>query len=506
MNNSKGIKNLIWGIVAQTVTIGLGIIIPRLVLVNLGSESNGLLNSVHSILSYMTLLEAGVGTATLQALYKPFADDDKNSINQIMAATNYFYKRTGFIYLLIVLSLSVGYTFLVNTTLPKIYVFLVVILSGLSGVISYFFQGKFRIFLSAEGKSYLITNINTITTVGISVFKALLLIAGGNVVLIQTVYFVFNLVQMLFIVIYMHKRYPWIDLKAQPNFDALSQKKAVMVHQISSLIFYNTDNIILTALASLKVVSVYSMYAMIFGMVKSVAITFSDSFLYALGQSYSDKKKFLRLFNAYEVYNMSITFALFCVAGILITPFLKLYTAGVNDINYIDGVVVLLFIAYYLLDNGRKSSLTVINIAQHFDKTKWRAILEAAINLVFSIVLTIKFGIYGVLLGTIAALLYRTNDAIIYASKLLKRSALITYRRWILNIGLFVLFFVVATQLDLVFDSYASLFVYGIVLCCIIIPSFVGINSLFEPNTAKYAFTVIKNLVKNKFFSRRKQL
>ena len=504
MNSSKGIKNLIWGIVAQVVTIGLGIIIPRLVLVNLGSESNGLLNSVNSILSYMTLLEAGVGTVTLQALYKPFADDDKNAINRIMAATHYFYKRTGFAYLLIVSFLSVGYTFLVSTSLPKIYVFLVVILSGLSGVISYFFQGKFRIFLAAEGKSYLISNINTITTVGVSVFKALLLIAGGNVVLIQTVYFVFNLVQMLYIVIYMHKKYPWIDLNVKPNLEALSQKKAVMVHQISSLIFYNTDNIILTAFTSLKVVSVYSMYAMIFGMVKSVVITISESFVYALGQSYSDKKKFLRLFNAYEVYHMSIAFSLFCIAGILITPFMKLYTAGVNDINYIDWGVVILFLTYYLLDNGRKSSLNVISIAQHFDKTKWRAIIEASINLVTSIVLTIKFGIYGVLLGTIAALLYRSNDAIIYASKLLKRSALITYRRWILNIALFIVFFVAATRLDLVFDNYASLIVYGVVLCCIIIPSFIGVNSLFEPETAKYTFTVVKNLVKSKLLSRRK--
>ena len=133
---NKGIKNLIFGLLAQFVTISLGIIIPRLTLVNLGSESNGLLNSVSNILTYMSLLEAGVGTATLQALYKPFSLDDKKSINRIMAATNYFYKRTGTIYLLIVIAMSIGYTAFIKTSISKLSVFFVVLLSGLSGAIS----------------------------------------------------------------------------------------------------------------------------------------------------------------------------------------------------------------------------------------------------------------------------------------------------------------------------------------------------------------------------------
>ena len=333
MNSSKGLKNVLYGMFAQVVTIGLGIIIPRLVLVNLGSESNGLLNSVSNILTYMSLLEAGVGTATLQALYKPIADKDKKSVNSIMAATHYFYRRTGYIYFIIVTLLSIIYTIFVKTSLPRVYVFLVVILAGLSGVLSYFFQGKFKIFLSAEGKSYITTNIITITTVGTSLVKAMLLIAGGNVVAIQFTYFAFNFVQMLIFSIYMHRNYKWLDLKVKPDFEAISQKSAVLVHQITELIFNNTDVIILTFFTSLSTVSVYSMYAMIFGMVKSVTVTLSDSFFYALGQSFQDKKKFMRMHNAYEVFNMAFTFAVFCIAGILILPFLALYTKGVNDIN-----------------------------------------------------------------------------------------------------------------------------------------------------------------------------
>ena len=498
MDGKKGFKNIIWGIFAQVVTIGLGIFIPRLVLVNLGSEANGLLNSISSILSYMSLLEAGVGTSTLQALYTPLANSDKNSVNQIMAATDKFYKRTGTVYFLIVIALSVGYTGIVKTTLPKTAVFLVVILSGLSGVLSYFFQGKYKILLSAEGKSYVNTNITTLSTVGVSIVKAVILVAGGNVVLVQSVYFAFNLLQMLLILAYIHKHYPWLNLKVTPNFEAMAQRKAVLVHQISSLIFSNTDVIILTAFTSLKTVSVYSMYAMIFGMVKSVAVTISESFVYALGQSYNNKEKFTKMFNAYEIYNIAITFSLFCITGIIILPFLKVYTSGVGDVNYVDKYVAWLFVAYYLLHNGRASSGCVISIAQHFEQTKWRSVIESVINLTASLVLTYKFGIYGVVLGTIIALVYRANDMIIYAARILERSPLITYRRWVRNLVILIAMVFIASKIQVNLKSYIEIGFYGVVLSATIIPIFILVNSIMEPQSAKYAFNIIRNMVSNK--------
>lgn len=493
MNGKNGIKNITWGILAQIITIGIGILIPRLVLVNLGSEANGLLNSVSSILAYMALLEAGVGTATLQSLYKPLGNSDRESVNRIMSATHHFYRRTGTVYLLIVIALSVGYTVIVDTSLSKISIFLVILLSGLSGVLSYFFQGKYRILLSAEGKNYITTNISTICTVGVSLTKAVILILGGNVVLVQSVYLAFNLLQMILILFYIRKNYPWLNLKETPDFEALSQRKAVLVHQISSLIFSNTDVIILTAFTSLKTVSVYSMYAMIFGMVKSVAVTISESFVYALGQSFSNKAKFEKLFNVYETYNLAITFSLFSITGILILPFLKLYTSGVTDINYVDMYVAVLFVIYYLLHYGRASSGHVINFAQHFEQTKWRSVFESVINLTASLILTFKFGIYGVILGTIIALLYRTNDMIIYAAKIMERSPWITYKRWLRNIVLTVCVNVIVLRFDINFDSYLKLMIGAIVLCITVIPFFCGVNTLIEWKNVSFAIKMIKN-------------
>lgn len=493
---NKGIKNLIFGMVAQFVTIVLGIIIPRLTLVNLGSESNGLLSSVSNILTYMSLLEAGVGTATLQALYRPFSVNDRKSINAIMSATNYFYQKTGIVYFVIVCLMAICYTAFLKTNINKLSVFFVVFLSGLSGVLSYLFQGKFKIFLRAEGKQYIETNITTLTTVGISLAKILILNFCANIVLIQSVYFLFNFLQMLFIMFYIKRHYKWINLNVEPDFGAISQRKSALVHQVTELIFNNIDVILLTLFTSLKQVSVYSMYAMIFGMVKAVTVYASDSFLYSLGQNFnSNRKVFNKYFDLYEVYNLSFTFSVFCVAYILITPFLRLYTDGVNDINYVDKYLPFLFIAFYLLANGRKSSSVVINIAQHFKQTQWRAVLESVINLIFSIIFVIKFGVYGVLMGTIIALLYRTNDMIFYAAKLIKRSPLIAYRRWAVNALLFLITVLIIKQINLSVDNYIHMIITGVILSVCIIPSFALINSVLEIKVAKNGMMLLKKLV-----------
>lgn len=495
MNSNKGIKNVIFGLLSQLLSIAIGVFIPRLVIVNLGSEANGLLSSVGNILAYLALLEAGVGTASLQALYKPIATENRDSINGIMSATHYFYKRTGYIYLACVLVMSVAYTIFINSDLPRIEIFIIALMAGLTGVISYFFQGKITIFLQAEGKRYVTSNIATMVSVGTSIAKAIALVCGANVIVIQAIHFILSLIQMLIYIVYFKRNYGWVDFNAAPDFEAISQKKAVLIHQISGLIFSNTDVLLLTFFVSLKAVSVYNMYAMVYGMVKSLTIMFSESFVHELGQSFHDKPKFMRRFDSYEIMNMALTFSLFCIAKVLMIPFMKLYTAGVEDINYVDSLIAWEFVIYYLLHNARNSSGHVISIAQKFEDTKWRSILESVINVCVSLALTNILGIYGVLLGTIAALLYRANDMIIYAAHVLERSPWVTYRRWLRNAAIFATVILITDGITLDLSNYGSLFVYGIALTIIVIPLFFFVNFVCEPDVGKYTASVVKSIV-----------
>ena len=375
-------------------------------------------------------------------------------------------------------------------------------MTGLSGVLSYLYQGKFKILLSAEGKNYVTTAIVTGMNICINVSKAVLLVLGFDVVAVQISYFLFNVVQTLIYSVYIKRHYPWLDLKVEPNYDAISQKNAVLVHQISSLIFSNTDVLVLSVFASLKEVSVYSLYVLIYGLVSSIGETVYESYRYAIGQSYhSDQGRFTHLFNTYEVFVFVFSFALFTVTRTLINPFLTLYTAGVYDITYTDKYLPWLFAAYYIMNNGRTSSNMVINIAERFEDTKWRSAFESVINVVVSLLAVQWLGIYGVLIGTIAALLYRTNDMIIYASHILERTPLVTYKRWIVNIIGFVVISLIFSRFTFDAGDYFQLAGYGVILTVSSFAFYLILNYLTDRQYVTYGITTACRTLKNALHS-----
>lgn len=498
-NYRNSMRNLWWGILGNVITTLVAILIPRLFIVNYGSEVNGLLSSIRQVYVYLALLEAGVGDASVIALYGPIGRKDHKATNEILAATHFYYRKIGLIYAACVVVMSLVYPLLLDTTIPYEICCLVILLQGSGSVISYLFQGKYNMLLRVDNRNYVTTNLGTVTTVLTDVGRIALLMMGKSIVAVQTTYLVFNLIKMLYIAWYIKKHYPWIDLSVKPNFQAISQKSAVMVHQISSLVFSHTDVLILTFVCGLSTVSVYSMYAMLYGMVGNIIAIVSGSVQSALGQIYNnDRKKYIKLHDAYETYFLALVFGLLAIASIFILPFIKLYTSGA-DINYIDWKLPVLFTAYQLLSYGRVPSHNPIGFAGKFKETQWRAWLEALINLAVSFVCVFKFGIYGVLIGTIAALLYRANDIVIFANKVvLNRSPWPTYRRWLINIVIFVIMVAVFVNLPLRMDSYLWLILNAVWIAIIIMAVFFGVNSITEPTARDIAMKYLGNMLKHK--------
>ena len=133
----NSINNLVWGIIGNLITSIVAIVIPRLFIVNYGSEINGLLASIRQIYVYLALLEIGVGDASVVALYGPIARQDHKSVNEILAATDFYYKKIGIIYAISIVVLGLGYPLLLNTSVPYWVCFWVIVLQGSGSVISY---------------------------------------------------------------------------------------------------------------------------------------------------------------------------------------------------------------------------------------------------------------------------------------------------------------------------------------------------------------------------------
>ena len=503
MNVKNGVYNIFYSMFGQIITISLGLIIPRLFIITYGSEMNGLINSLNQIFIYIGLVEAGIGIATVQALYKPISLNDKKEINQILAATNHYYRQAGLLYLIVVLLLSFIYPWIVSINENYFVIVGIIFFSGLGNVINFIFQGKYKLLLQAEGKNYIVTNIQTFIYVLTSSAKIVCIFVGYNVLVIQIVFFFVNLLQIIFIFYYIKRNYKWLDLNVEPNYQAVSQKKAVFIHQIAGLIFQNTDVLVLTIVSGLKVVSVYSIYKMVVGMISSTLLNIGNSVSYMLGQTYSSNlQKYKRLIDVYNVYYSAVGFALFTITFIMILPFMKLYTAGVTDTNYIDDLLPILFVMVEILIIGRNAMLNTINVAGHFDKTQKQAIIETIINLTISIIGAFLFGIYGVLIGTILALLYRTNDIIIYANKyILHRSVYKTYRIFLNNLIIMFLILFIAGEINFSINGYLDFVVIAVILSICIMLTFLIFASILNKNE----FTELKKFIDIKILNNRRR-
>lgn len=488
MKNSQKIKyNLLVGFGSQILTIVLGIVIPRLTLVNYGSEVNGLINSITQIYSYIGLLEAGIGTAAVQALYRTVGSEDRNRTNAILAATNRYYNRTGVLYTIAIIAFSLIYPLLVSTEIPTVTVVLIILLNGAGSVIGFFVQRKYLLLLQAEGKNYIESTLTMILNVLRNVAKIVLMAMGMDVILVQAVSMLLCFIQMVYITMYIKKHYAWIDLTVEPDYESISQSKNVLIHQFSGLIFNNTDSIILTAFCGLKVVSVYSLYTMLFSMISNALSVVINSVVFSLGQAYhTDRKRFDEMYDAYELFYMTLVFALYSVAYYFILPFVKRYTAGVTDINYLDPLLPTLMVSLYLLSCGRSAPNQAINIAGHFKNTQYRSLAESVINITVSLLAVQRWGIYGVLIGTIAALLYRVNDMILYSCKhILMRSPWITYRRWLINLAVFIGVHCLSRLISMRLESYGLIVLFCIPYTICTLAVFFGIAFVTNPSTAK---------------------
>ncbi len=498
MSNTKRVAfNLLCSLGAQLIIIVLGLVVPRITMLGYGSEINGLLNSVTQFVAYLTLFETGIQAVAIQSLYNPIKMGAKDDINQILSAVHITYKKTGIFYMVTLVIMSAIYPLIAKVAESYLVVFIVVLFSGLGNVLLFFVQGKYKVLLYAEGKNYILTNIQTIITILNNLTKIILLSCGCNVAIVIIATFFVSFIQAIYISYYIRKKYNWIDLSQKPKYEALSQRNSALAHQISGLIFQNTGILILTIFCDLKVVSVYSIYKMITGHISSFLNIPFASFNFALGQQYSvDKKRFIQNLDIVEVCFSVFSFTVYTVALCLLAPFIKLYTRGIVDINYNAPYLVYLFIAVEVISLMRIPMLNAINYAGHFQKTLLRTIIESAINLVVSLVAVQSIGIYGVLIGSLCAIIYRTMDVIIYSNtKILTRKPFKTFKTYIADMAILFIIYIMYSAINIRVESYISFVLVGVILTLISLIIYFMVNFIVN----RKEITFIINILKNKF-------
>lgn len=415
MRKKKLILNTITSFSNQIITMICGFILPKLLLENYGSEVNGLVSSITQFLGFITFMELGIGAVVQSALYKPLSNKNEDEISKIIISAERFFKKLSVIMVIYTIILAILYPIITKSNFGYLYSSSLIVVISISALAQYYFGITYQLLLNADQKSY-VQNIIQIISLIINTIATVLLIRRGNSIqIVKLATSIIYILRPLAMILYVKKNYH-INKDIVLDEEPIKQKWNGLAQHLASVILNSTDIVVLTLLSSLKNVSIYTIYNLVVIGVKQIITSLTNGMASLLGNMLARKEIDLlnKTFDKLEFLIHFMVVLSFTCTGLLIIPFVQVYTKNISDINYIVptfAYLITLAQAAYCL---RLPYNIMVLAAGHYKQTQLSAIIEMIINVFLSVLLVIKFGLIGVAIGTFIAMAYRTVYLALY--------------------------------------------------------------------------------------------
>ena len=409
MRTKNSIKNLIFALFGQA----FGLIISflgRIVFVKILTDEYLGLNSLFTnILTMLSLVELGVGSAIVYSLYKPLAVNDKEKIKSLMFLYKKAYTLIGIIIMLLGIISLPFYRYLINEVPDIKNLDLIYFLFVLNTSVSYFYSYK-RSLIISDQKRYIATIYRYGFYFILNVVQIIVLLITKNYLLFLIVQVIFTWLENVFVSIKADKMYPYLKEKKVEKLKTTELKKikqninAMLFHKIGGVVINSTDNILIAKFIGLVSVGLYSNYYLIINALEIIIIQFFNAIVASIGNLGATRKN-SEVKETFDI-TLFINFVIFGVSSIclliLFNPFIKIWLGK----KYVfDFSIVLVIVICFYLKGIRKTCLTYKDALGFFKEDKYKPVIESIINLVSSIILAKYLGLLGIFLGTVISTL-----------------------------------------------------------------------------------------------------
>lgn len=484
-------RNVLAAIVFQISNIICGFILPQLLLKSFGAEVYGLTASISQFINYVSLLEGGVSGVVLAALYKPLVEEQFVIVSSIIATVRRFFSKLGIICIAYTIAIAFLYPLIKKNDFSREYIFVLTIILSFRLLVQYFLSLTYRLLLRADQRGYyvyltqiVIVWVNLlITIVSVRLFKDILWVKlfGGLVYLIQP----------LMLGQYVQKHYP-LEKHAEISNKLIEQRWDGLGQNIAYFIHTNTDVVILTFFSSLPNIAVYSVYLMIADALKSLVTVISSAVSPTIGTvlAKDNANESRNAFDLYEFVVVSITLLLYSCGLVLVIPFVRLYTYGLTDAEYIQPVFGCLLLLAEMVYCIREPYVNVAYAKGHFRETRGFAYTEAVLNIILSLLLVQRCGLVGVAIGTVVSMTIRLLLQVGYLKRhiLFRSFGLFVKRIVILGIGAAIGAFVCAFLPLSAVEKYYQWFLVAVIVFFIHVITIGTASLLFYNNTIMRIF------------------
>ena len=503
MRSKNALKNLIMYFIYEVSIFAVGVIFPRFIILTYGSEVNGLTSTITRILSLINLIQAGAVGAAIFQMYKPVAENDYETQSSIIYTSRKFYNKITILYFSIALIIGILYSlFLKSDIIKPIEIFLSFLILALNGASILWFNSICDIYLSPHQKKYyliisnignLIVNYSLLTCVLLLklpfIFIYVAILSGG----LTSV-----LLNMLF-----YKKFSKGFITKEPtnkNYK-IPGKTYLMLTSIGSEAVTASPTVIITTFIGLTYSSVFSVYALIFTSAKTILNSIQLSFSAIFGNlvKTSDDDKIYRVHNCIELISIMLGTVFAAGVGFLLIPFIKIYTKGIDDVEYVIPLLAIFVTIYILIFTFRTSFSYVATVYGLFKKICYIVLFFGISGIIISIFCAIVFGMPFVMIG----LLYNQLGCSIATLIVLKRDL-----RWFKIKKLFIRTFVMCLLILASILSYYYFkpeinrwivwILYGFVCVALTLTILMIYCLIFERKELKLLFSYLINIIKRR--------
>lgn len=487
MRKKRLMLNTLSSLVLQIVTIVCGFILPKMILSTFGSEVNGLINSISQFLQIFTFMDIGVGAVFQSSLYKPLAENNIDEISGIYSSGQKFFNMLAKMLSIYIFILIILYPLIINRDFNFLYSSLLILVISVSYFAQYYFGITNSLLLSADQRGYIQFNIQIVTLILNTICCYVLIKTGASIHVVKLATSIIYLLRPYILKIYVEKHYT-INKKIKYNSEPIKQKWEGLGQHVASVVLDSTDTIVLTIFSSLSNVSIYSVYYLVISGLKQLFNISTNGIQSLIGDLYARDEK-LKLRNVFEYTEWiihSTTVIIFGCCSILLLQFIMLYTNGVNDANYYQPIFAYILVLAYATYCIRLPYHIAIKAAVHYKQTKNCYWIAALLNVLLSILFVKKFGLVGVAIGTLMAMVYQTIWMAIYLSRNIIFSPLNNFLLQVF-VDLIVIFlsFLISKIVVTPIDTYKMWIINGVVVFFIRITISYIINYFFYRDRMK---------------------
>ena len=399
-------RNIIFDLLQFVVSHLLPFIVRTILIYRFGADYLGLNSLFTSILSVLSLMDLGFGTAVVYSLYKPIADGDTDLICAYLTHYRRIYRYVALAILLAGLTVMPFLKELVkDPSLPgglNIYICYLIFLGNT--VISYILYGYLTAIPTASQRKDILSRIDIVMSLLGCVVRIYILLSSENFYLYLLAMPALTVLHNLLIANTIKKQFPGYVCRGEISTERKNELKknvsGILINRLTNVSRNSIDSLCISGFIGLSMTGIYSNYYFIMSSILSCGIMICRSMLASVGNSiavedvkknYSDMRKFDFIF-------MSVVgWASVCMLC-LYQPFIQVWVGEKMSLGV--HVIVDFCLYYYILESGAIQWLYHQGAGLWYE-SRFIMLGEAVANVILNTLLCKIMGVFGIILATV---------------------------------------------------------------------------------------------------------